>query len=189
MPARARNTRRRTVAQTRHSRSRTLAAHCVHVDDGEIDLLRNSGTSVVTIRVQYGNAVGCAPVLEMMRRGVRVGLGTDGYTADMFESMKSANLLIKHHSGDPARLGRASSDALQRKCRDRVGVFWQARRQADSGALADIVLVDYDPPLRCNPRIWTVTHSSASPAGRYHHIIGGHVVMHRESSSRSTRRK
>ena len=30
-----------------------------------------------------GNAVGCAPVLNMIERGINVGLGTDGYTSDM----------------------------------------------------------------------------------------------------------
>ena len=49
-----------------------------------------------------GNAVGCAPVLDMLRRGVRVGLGSDGYTCDMFESLKVANMLHKHQSGQPS---------------------------------------------------------------------------------------
>jgi putative selenium metabolism protein SsnA len=85
---------------------RTLVAHCVHVDDREIDLLRDAKTNVVhNPQSNMGNAVGCAPVAAMMRRGVRVGLGTDGYTTDMFESMKSANLLAKHDSGIPAQAG------------------------------------------------------------------------------------
>ena len=50
------------------------------------------------------NAVGCAPVLEMIRRGVRVGLGTDGYTCDMFESLKVAN----HSPQAPALASRGA---------------------------------------------------------------------------------
>ncbi|MDR3389431.1 MAG: putative aminohydrolase SsnA, partial [Rudaea sp.] len=82
--------------------SKTIAAHCVHVDDHEIDLLQSSQTSVIhNPESNMGNAVGCAPVLKMMGRGVRVGLGSDGYTCDMFESLKAANLIHKHQSGKP----------------------------------------------------------------------------------------
>jgi cytosine/adenosine deaminase-related metal-dependent hydrolase len=80
--------------------SKTIAAHCVHVDDHEIDLLQSSGTHVIhNPESNMGNAVGCAPVLKMMGRGVHVGLGSDGYTCDMFESLKVANLIHKHESG------------------------------------------------------------------------------------------
>ena len=81
---------------------KTIAAHCVHVDDREIDLLQTSRTNVIhNPESNMGNAVGCAPVLKMMDRGVRVGLGSDGYTCDMFESLKVANLLHKHDSRQP----------------------------------------------------------------------------------------
>ena len=82
---------------------RTIAAHCVHVDPGEIDLLQATSTNVIhNPESNMGNAVGCAPVLDMTRRGVRVGLGSDGYTSDMFESLKVANMLRKHQAGQPS---------------------------------------------------------------------------------------
>jgi putative selenium metabolism protein SsnA len=127
---------------------RSLAAHCVHVDEPEIDLLRDTKTNVVhNPQSNMANAVGCAPVLEMMRRGVRVGLGTDGYTADMFESMKAANLIHKHQSGDP-RAGWAeppqmlfcANAAIAGEC------FGKPVGKLAPGALADLILVDYDPP-------------------------------------------
>ena len=162
--------------------SRTLAAHCVHVDDGEIDLLRNSGTSVVhNPESNMGNAVGCAPVLEMMRRGVRVGLGTDGYTADMFESMKSANLLIKHHSGDPSA-GWAEPPAMLFSENAAIAseCFGKPVGKLIPGALADIVLVDYDPPTPLQPaNLDSHTLFGFSGGAVTTTIIGGHVVMHR----------
>jgi putative selenium metabolism protein SsnA len=127
--------------------SRTLAAHCVHVDEREIDLLRESKTNVVhNPESNMNNAVGCAPVLEMMRCGVRVGLGTDGYTADMFESMKAASLLQKHHSGDP-RAGWAEPPAMlfRENCVIATESFDHPVGKLVPGAHADIVLVDYDP--------------------------------------------
>ncbi len=128
--------------------SRTLAAHCVHVNDREIDLLRDTRTSVVhNPESNMGNAVGCAPVLEMMRRGVRVGLGTDGYTADMFESLKAANLAHKHSSGDPS-VGWA--EPPQMLFRENAAIatecFGRPVGKLIPGALADIILVTYDPP-------------------------------------------
>ena len=95
--------------------SKTIAAHCVHVDDREVDLLKESKTKVVhNPESNMGNAVGYAPVIDMLRRGVQVGLGTDGYTCDMFESLKVANILHKHQLGDPnAGWAEAPGHALQ----------------------------------------------------------------------------
>ena len=46
---------------------RTIAAHCVHVDDREIDLLESTKTNVIhNPESNMGNAVGCAPVLDMV---------------------------------------------------------------------------------------------------------------------------
>ena len=47
-----------------------------------------------------GNACGCPPTMELVHRGVLTGLGTDGYTHDMLESYKVANVLHKHHLCD-----------------------------------------------------------------------------------------
>ena len=40
-----------------------------------------------------GNACGCPPTMELVHRGILTGLGTDGYTHDMTESYKVANVL------------------------------------------------------------------------------------------------
>lgn len=126
----------------------TLLAHCVHIDDHDIQLLRAGEAKVIhSPQSNMGNAVGCAPVLEMLRQGVHVGLGTDGYTADMFESMKAANLLQKHHAGDP-RVAWAEppqmlfeeNAAIASEC------FGRPLGKLIPGACADIILVNYDPP-------------------------------------------
>jgi putative selenium metabolism protein SsnA len=81
---------------------RTIAVHCVHVDEREMELLLESGTAVVfNPESNMGNAVGCAPVLEMYRRGILLGLGTDGFVSDMPQSLKMANALLKHDAGRP----------------------------------------------------------------------------------------
>lgn len=127
---------------------RTIAAHCVHVDDHEIDLLQSTGAFVVhNPESNMGNAVGCAPVLKMVSRGVRVGLGTDAYTEDMFESLKVANLAHKHQSGQP-NVGWAEPPAMlfEQNAQFAGSCFGSAIGKLAPGARADVIVVDYDPP-------------------------------------------
>jgi len=75
---------------------RSIAAHCVHVNSGEIGRLAETRTnSVHNPRSNMNNAVGRAPVEEMVRAGVNVGLGNDGFSMNMMQEMKVAYLLHK----------------------------------------------------------------------------------------------
>ena len=80
----------------------SIAAHCVHTTESEIEVLADRGANVVhNPHSNLGNAVGFAPVVEMLRRGIRVGLGTDAYTADMLGSMQVAKIVASGHRLDP----------------------------------------------------------------------------------------
>ena len=160
--------------------SKTIAAHCVHVNSVEIDLLRGSKTNVIhNPESNMANAVGSAPVLEMMRRGVRVGLGTDGYTTDMFESLKVANMLQKHQTGRsdagwteaPAMLFSGNA-AIASEC------FGSPVGKLIPGALADVIVVDYDPPTPLRGAN-IASHTLFGVSGRsvITTIIGGRIVM------------
>ena len=77
---------------------KTLAAHCIYINKHEMELLRDTNTMVVhNPESNMGNACGCPPTMEILHTGVLTGLGTDGYTHDMLESYKVANVLHKHH--------------------------------------------------------------------------------------------
>ena len=94
-----------------------------------------------------GNAVGYAPVIDMLRRGVHVGLGTDGYTCDMFESLKVANILHKHQLGDSNVGWKEAPEMLFRKNSLICGEYFsQPLGRLVPGAYADIIVVDYNPP-------------------------------------------
>ena len=74
--------------------SQTIAVHCVHVGRSETDLLAKTDTCVVhNPQSNMNNAVGVAPVMDMLNRGVLVGLGTDGMTANMCDEVRVANIL------------------------------------------------------------------------------------------------
>ena len=67
-----------------------------------MDLIKDTNTMVVhNPESNMGNACGCPPTMELVHRGILTGLGTDGYTHDMMESFKVANILHKHHLCDP----------------------------------------------------------------------------------------
>jgi putative selenium metabolism protein SsnA len=159
---------------------RTIAAHCVHVDDHEIDLLQSSQTNVIhNPESNMGNAVGCAPALEMVKRGVRVGLGSDGYTCDMFESLKAASLLHKHQSGQPgAGWAEPPGMLFDRNASIASECFGQPVGKLVEGAVADVIVVDYDPPT---PMIASniQSHLLFGVSGRQVRttIIGGRIVM------------
>lgn len=133
--------------------TKTITAHCVHINDEEISLLKESGTRVVhNPESNMGNAVGCAPVIKMFREGVNIGLGTDGYTSDMFESLKVANILHKHQLADP-RVGWVEAPAMLFRNNAEIAgqYFSNPVGKLAPGAFADLIIVNYDPPTPMHP--------------------------------------
>jgi putative selenium metabolism protein SsnA len=126
---------------------KSIAVHCIHTNGIEMDILKTTKTNVVhNPESNMGNAVGCSPVIEMMRRGVRVGLGTDGYTSDMFESMKVANIIHKHHLCDPRVAWGEVPQMLFENNRKIAGAYFnKAVGILEEGAYADVIIVDYNP--------------------------------------------
>jgi cytosine/adenosine deaminase-related metal-dependent hydrolase len=68
---------------------KTVLAHCVHVNDNEIDLIAKRRSSVAHNPMSNMlNAVGVAPVPTMLENGITVGLGNDGWIYDPFENIR-----------------------------------------------------------------------------------------------------
>ncbi|MDF2820932.1 MAG: selenium metabolism protein SsnA [Clostridiales bacterium] len=126
---------------------KTIAAHCIHIDDSDRNRLLETGTMVVhNPESNMGNAVGCSDVLALYKKGILIGLGTDGYTNDMLESMKVANLLQKHNSENPSAawteiptmLFMNNKKIAERFYNNPLGII-------EKGAYADIIISDYQP--------------------------------------------
>ncbi|MGM0603215.1 MAG: putative aminohydrolase SsnA [Bacillota bacterium] len=133
-------------------RSGTIAVHGVYLQEEEMEILRDSGSYLIhNPESNMSNAVGLSPVKEAMEKGLTVGLGTDGYTTDMFESLKVANLLIKHGSRDP-RPGWSEIPEMVFKNNALIAekTFGQELGVLKKGAAADIIAVNYDPPTEIN---------------------------------------
>ena len=126
---------------------KTLAVHCIHADDEELDLIQATDTMVVhNPESNMGNAVGTSPVIRMLKKGILVGLGTDAYTNDMFESMKVAKILQSHALADPT-VGFGEALTLQFKNNPKIlsRYFKKPLGSLIPGAYADLIVVDYDP--------------------------------------------
>ncbi len=125
----------------------TITAHCIYVNEHEMDLLRETDTMVVhNPESNMGNACGCPPTMEMVKKGILTGLGTDGYTHDMTESYKVANLLHKHHLCDPnAAWGEIPAMLFENNARIAGRLFNCPVGILQEGAVADVIVTDYNP--------------------------------------------
>lgn len=133
---------------------KTIAVHCVHVNSREMEILKQTNTNVVhNPESNMGNAVGCSPVLEFIKRGINVGLGTDGYTSDMMESIKVGNIIHKHNLCDPnVGFNEISSMVFDNNRKISAKYFNKEVGTLKEGAYGDVIIVDYNPltPLNEN---------------------------------------
>ncbi|MGD9569227.1 MAG: putative aminohydrolase SsnA [Sedimentibacter sp.] len=158
----------------------TIAVHGVHTNQREIEILKETNTSVVhNPESNMNNAVGCPPVVSMLNQGIKVGLGTDAYTNDMFESMKVANILQSHHLCDPT-VGFAETKIMQFDNNPKIlsKYFNKDLGKLSKGAYADIITIDYDPLTPMNENNW-FGHVLFGMSGRQVNdtVINGKFVM------------
>ncbi|BFL48091.1 chlorohydrolase [Lactonifactor longoviformis] len=126
---------------------KTLLGHCIYVNDHEMDLIKETDTMVVhNPESNMGNACGCPPTMAIVHKGILTGLGTDGYTHDMTESYKVANVLHKHHLCDPnAAWAEVPQMLFEGNARIAGRYFKKPLGVLKKGAAADVIVVDYDP--------------------------------------------
>ena len=126
---------------------KTIAGHCIHISEKDMDILKETNTTVIhNPESNMANAVGCPDVLKMMDKEILVGLGTDGYTNDMLESVKVANILQKHNSRNPDRgFLEAAQMLFQNNASIVSEMFGEQIGILKAGAVADIIVVDYNP--------------------------------------------
>ncbi len=134
----------------------SILAHCVHVDAREAEILAESGSWVThQPRSNMNNAVGAAPVESLLRIGVPVCLGTDGFTSTMWEEWKFAYLLQKVWHRDPRRM--PADIVAEIAVYNNAALAGKFFREApigiiQPGALADLILVEYHPHTQFTPQ-------------------------------------
>ncbi len=129
--------------------AKVLAAHCVHVDDGEIRALKSANAGVAhnpSSNLKLG--AGVAPVARMLELGVNVGIGTDGAASnndlDMFEETRLAALLAKGTSGDPTAIPARTALAMATRIGASAMHMDHLTGSLEAGKRADLIVLDLD---------------------------------------------
>ena len=130
--------------------AKVLAAHCVHIDDGEIRTLMHAGAGVShNPSSNMKLASGLAPVAKMLEAGLNVGIGTDGAASnndlDMFEEMRLAAFVAKTVSNDPTSVPAATALKMATYLGARALHLGTVTGSLEAGKRADLILVDITP--------------------------------------------
>jgi 5-methylthioadenosine/S-adenosylhomocysteine deaminase len=149
--------------------AKVLAAHCVHVDEGEIRALKNFNAGVAhnpSSNLKLG--AGIAPVAKMLDLGLDVGIGTDGAASnndlDMFEEMRLAALLAKGAGGDPTALPARDALAMATRLGAQAIHLDHLAGSLEPGKRADLIVVDLD-------RLHNVPAFDRDPNGVYAQLV------------------
>lgn len=161
---------------------KSIVAHAIHIDPAEKNMLNDTGTWVThQPRSNMNNAVGAADIEGMLRLGIPVCLGNDGFSNNMWAEWKTAYLLHKVVHRDPRRAN--GMDIAQMAIYNNAalaGVFWPELPigRLEVGAAADIIIVDYHPttPLTAGNLPWHIIFGFEVDAVTTT-IVAGQVLM------------
>lgn len=127
---------------------KTIAAHSVHIDENEIEILASSNTNVVhNPQSNLNNSVGIADIIKMKKHGVFLGLGTDAMTNSMPQEARVA-LWAQHYKQDnPSSAFMEIVDMLYKNNAKIVKRIFNGLHTGvlEKNSAADIILVNYDP--------------------------------------------
>jgi len=168
--------------------SKTLAIHCVHLTDEEIELMEGRGVGVAhcpTSNLKL--ASGVAPVARMLDRGLNIGIGTDGPASnndqDMFEEMRLAALLAKGITGDPKAVPSRVALTMATIGGARALHLDDITGSIAVGKQADLAVVDFD-VLHVTPKfdlsadnIYSRLIYAAKSADVRHVLVNGRFLM------------
>ncbi|MBI4929071.1 MAG: amidohydrolase, partial [Anaerolineae bacterium] len=149
--------------------AKVLAAHCVHIDEGEMRTMLHAGAGVAhNPSSNLKLASGIAPVNRMLQVGLNVGIGTDGPASnndlDMFEEMRLAAFLAKGASGDPTALPAQQAVLMATRLGAQAMHLGHITGSIEAGKRADLILVNIN-PLHNAPRF------ERDPNGAYAQIV------------------
>ncbi len=127
--------------------AKVIAAHCVHLDEGEMRTLKKAGAGIVhspTSNLKL--ASGIAPVTKMLELGLDVGIGTDGAASnndlDMFEELRLAALLAKGVSGNPVVVPARTALAMATRMGAQALHIGGLTGSIEPGKRADLLLLN-----------------------------------------------
>lgn len=163
-------------------RSNTIAAHCIHIDEAEREVLKTRGVWIThQPRSNMNNAVGAMAFDAMMAEGMRVCVGNDGFSNNMWADWKDAYLLHKVVNRDPRKANGAEIIRAATYNNARLAEQFFSNTclgEIRIGAAADLIFVDYHPftPFTAENMPWHILFGfEASMVTTT--IVGGQVLM------------
>ncbi len=161
----------------------TVAAHCVHIDDEDVNILKNNNvTAVYNPSSNLKLASGFAPVDKMLKAGVNVALGTDGASSNnnlnMFEEIHIASIVNKAVNMDAVSV--TAKDVLtMATINGAKGLNWDNEiGSVEVDKKADIILIDMDKPhLYPLHNVMSALAYSAQGSDVDTVIIDGNIIM------------
>ncbi|MEO8608511.1 MAG: amidohydrolase family protein [Chloroflexota bacterium] len=130
--------------------AKVLAAHCVHINPGEMRIMREFNTTVAhcpTSNLKL--ASGIASVMDMLEAGLTVGIGTDGTASnndlDMFEEVRLAAILAKTAANDPTALPAKQALLMATRKGAEALFLGDVTGSLEVGKLADVITIDARP--------------------------------------------
>jgi 5-methylthioadenosine/S-adenosylhomocysteine deaminase len=132
-------------------RESLIAAHAIHLDDDEIDLLSQGGVRVVHVpESNMKLSSGVARISEMLHRGMTVGIGTDGCASnnnlDLFKEMDSAAKLGKVFTRDPVNMDAGTVLRMATSYGAKIMGMEKETGTIEKGKKADIIVIDLNSP-------------------------------------------
>jgi 5-methylthioadenosine/S-adenosylhomocysteine deaminase len=157
------------VASQNLFQAKVLAAHCVHIDESEMNLLHRHRAGIAhNPSSNLKLASGFAPVSRMIDVGLNVGIGTDGPASnndlDMFEEVRLAAFLAKSVANDPTALPARTALAMATRLGAQALHMGNLTGSIEPGKRADLILVDIS-PLHNAPRF------QRDPGGVYAQLV------------------
>lgn len=136
--------------------AKVIAAHCVHIDLGEMRTLLRAGAGVAhNPSSNLKLASGFAPVPQMLEVGLNVGIGTDGPASnndlDMFEEVRLASFIAKAVSNDPTAVPAPLALAMATRIGAKALHIGDLTGSLETGKRADMIVVDIT-PVHNSPR-------------------------------------
>lgn len=161
---------------------KSIVAHAIHIDLREAELLRESGARVShQPRSNMNNGVGAADIEGLLRLGIPVCLGNDGFTNNMWADWKAAYLLHKVWHRDPRRAN--GMNIVQMAIHNNAALaadLFPAEKPGYllPGAAGDVILVDYHPttPLTAGNLPWHILFGFESSMVTTT-VVAGQVLM------------
>jgi len=127
-----------------------VLVHCVNVNEDEIQLIAEEGASVITNSMSNMlNAVGIAPVDQMLDKGVTVGIGNDGFVIDQFENLRNTFLAQKVNQKDPRVISPTQAIRMATIGSAKAYGLEHETGSLEEGKSGDIIILD--PPFSPTP--------------------------------------